>query len=56
VRAFLYAKGGINRCADLYREQLAHRDDVEEDEPYGPSMDSKRTRHKMPVRMRGLYD
>ena len=34
VRAFLWRMGGINRCADLYREEFAHQDDVEEDEPY----------------------
>ena len=56
VRAFLYAGGGINRCADLYREEFAHEDDVEEDEPYGPSMISTKTRFTMPVGMRGLYD
>ena len=56
VRAFLYARGGINRCADLYREEFAHQDDVEEDEPYGPSMISKKTRFTTPVGMRGLYD
>ena len=36
------------------REQAAH--EVEEDEPYGPSMISKRARYKMPVGMRGLYN
>ena len=56
VRAFLWRMGGINQCADLYREQFAHQDEVEEDEPYGPSMISKRTRLKMPAGMRGLYD
>ena len=56
VRAFLWRMGGINRCADLYREEFAHQDDVEEDEPYGPSMVSKRTRFKMPFGMKGLYD
>src|ERR1019366_2368569 len=48
VRGFLWRMGGINRCAKLYREELAHQDDVEEDDPYGPSMVSKRTRFKMP--------
>jgi hypothetical protein len=56
VRAFLWRMGGINRCADLYREEFAHQDEVEEDEPYGPSMISKKTRFTMPVGMRGLYD
>jgi hypothetical protein len=40
----------------LYREEFAHQDAVEEDEPYGPSMVSKRIRFKMPEGMRGLYD
>ena len=56
VRAFLWRMGGINRCADLYREEFAHQDDVEEDEPYGPSMISTKSRFTMPVGMRGLYD
>ena len=56
VRGFLWRKGGINRCAMLYREEFAHQDEVEEDEPYGPSMISKQARYKMPVGMRGLYD
>ena len=56
VRAFLWRMGGINRCADRYREEFAHQDEVEEDEPYGPSMISKKTRFTMPVGMRGLYD
>ena len=56
VRAFLYAKGGINRCAKRYREEFAHQDDVEEDEPYGPSMISKKTRFKMPRGMQRLHD
>ena len=56
VRAFLWRMGGINRCADLYREEFAHQDEVEEDEPYGPSMISKKTRFKMPEGMQRLHD
>jgi hypothetical protein len=56
VRAFLWRMGGINRCADLYREEFAHQDNVEEDEPYRPSMGSKRTRYKMPLGMTRLHD
>ena len=56
TRAFLYAKGGINRCAKLYREEFAHQDEVEEDEPYGPSMISTKTRFTMPVGMQRLHD
>jgi hypothetical protein len=56
VRAFLWRMGGINRCADLYREEFAHQDDVEEDEPYGPSMISKRHRYTMPEGMQRLHD
>jgi hypothetical protein len=52
VRAFLYAKGGINRCSALYREQLKLRV-LDEDEPYELP---KRPAYKMPVGMRGLYD
>jgi hypothetical protein len=33
VRGFLWFKGGINRCAKRYREEFAHQDEVEEDEP-----------------------
>ena len=56
VRGFLWFKGGINRCADLYREEFAHQDEVEEDEPYGPSMISTKTRFTMPVGMQRLHD
>jgi hypothetical protein len=56
VRGLLWFKGGINRCAKRYRDEFAHQDEVEEDEPYGPSMISKKTRYKMPVGMRGSYD
>ena len=55
VRGFLYAKGGINRCSALYREQLKLRE-LDDDEPYEPYESPKQTRHKIPVGIRGLYD
>lgn len=56
VRGFLYVKGGINRCADLYRKRLTGRDLDDEDETYRPSMLPKRSSRGMPMGMRGLYD
>ena len=56
VRGFLWFRGGLNRCAKRYREEFAHQDEVEEDEPYGPSMISKKARFKMPVGMQRLHD
>ena len=56
VRGFLYVKGGINRCADLYRKRLTGRDLDNEDETYRPRMLPKRSSRGMPMGMRGLYD
>jgi hypothetical protein len=59
VRGFLYVKGGINRCADLYREQAAGRreeDENEEEETYRPRKPSKRVRHGLPAGMMTLYE
>jgi hypothetical protein len=52
-------KGGINRCADLYREQAAVRkqqDENEEEETYRPRKPSKRVRHGLPAGMMTLYE
>jgi hypothetical protein len=56
VRGFLYVKGGINRCADLYRREFVGRDLDDEDETYRPSMLPKRSGRGMPMGMRALYD
>lgn len=56
VRAFLYVKGGINRCADLYRRRPVAADSDDEDEPNEPNLSWKRTGGRMLVGMRRLYD
>jgi hypothetical protein len=56
VRGFLYVKGGINRSADLYRRELAQREQDAEYESYRPNGSRKRTGLRMPTGMTTLYD
>jgi len=59
VRGFLFVKGGINRCANLYRKQAAVRkqeDENEEEASYRPRKPSKRIRHGLPAGMMTLYE
>jgi len=56
VRAFLFVNGGINRSADLYRRELAQRDQDDEYESYRPNGSRKRTAPKLPTGRWSLYD
>jgi hypothetical protein len=56
VRGFLFVSGGINRSADLYRKQLAQREQDAEYESYRPNGSRKRTGLRMPTGMTTLYD